>query len=149
MHNTTVPAARTRGRLWLSILPGLVLGAIVASIAACGSGDQTLDAIDPQAVVANPTYDQVFAIIHNNCNTCHTGSGEGEEGDAPQGVALADDVPGFETCTAIVAQRFDIFEKIEDNTMPPGALPRLTSEQRLTIQRWIENGAPAPCNQVP
>lgn len=148
MRSTSFPAARRRGRWWLSVIIGLALGAVVGSIAACGSGDRTLDAVDPNAVVANPTYEQVYAIIQNNCLSCHSGSEEGE-GDlvgGPATTAMLDDATGFEACTAIVAQRFDILERVEDNTMPPGALPRLTSEQKLTLRRWVGNGAPAPCN---
>jgi uncharacterized membrane protein len=142
MSETTPAEAHWQLRL-------LLLLAVVALVAgACASGDDTLDAVDPQAVDANPTYEQVFAILHNRCVLCHDGDGEGEGDLAYGGPALAaeDDLPGFEDCTSIVASRNDILERVEDNTMPPGALPRLTSEEKLTIRRWVENGAPAPCN---
>ena len=45
--------------------------AAVAAIPACSSGDKTLDEVDPKAVAANPTFDQVNAIIHNKCVICH------------------------------------------------------------------------------
>jgi uncharacterized membrane protein len=120
--------------------------AIGVLLAGCSSGDRTLDSVDPQAVVADPTYDQVFAIIQNNCVSCHGGSGEGEGDYALLSTRVLEDVPGFETCASIVALRDDILGTVEANTMPPGALPRLTNEQKLTIRRWVENGAPAPCN---
>jgi uncharacterized membrane protein len=142
MHQTEIAAAPARRRMW----PFLVL-VVAASFSACASGERTLDAVDPQAVSANPTYEQVFAIIQNNCVSCHEGSDddEGEESFLATAVA-AEDTPGLDDCTSIVALRDDILSQIEDNTMPPGALPRLSSEQKLIIRRWVENGAPAPCN---
>jgi uncharacterized membrane protein len=112
----------------------------------CASGDRPLDAVDPQAVPQNPTYDQVFAIVHNRCATCHDGGGGESEGEYFRASELAIDVPPLTTCTDIVALRDDIVTRVEDNTMPPGAMPRLSSAEKLLIRRWVENGAPAPCN---
>lgn len=142
MNKSTISAARRRRRPWHL----LALAGLACSLAGCSSGDRTLDAVDPQAVTAAPTYDQVFAIIHNNCVTCHTGSGEGENDMVAGASLVVEDVPGFEDCISIVAQRDDILGRVEDNTMPPGAMPRLTSEEKLILRRWVENGAPAPCN---
>jgi len=122
-------AARARRRSQALLI---LLAALAATFAACSSGDKTLDAVDPQAVTAHPTYDQVFAIVHNNCATCHDSG--------------AEKISPLTTCTDIVALRGDILGRIQDNTMPPGVLPRLSSEDKLLIQRWVENGAPAPCN---
>ena len=36
-----------------------------------------------------------------------------------------------------------------EGSMPPGALPRLNEVEKLTIARWIEQGACAPCNPCP
>ena len=126
----------------------LLAAVVTAAGGGCASGDRTLDAVDPQAVPQNPTYDQVFAIVHNRCVTCHDeGSGESEGGDfRASAAALEDDVPPLTTCTDIVALSDDIVTRVEDNTMPPGAMPRLSSEDKLLIRRWVENGAPAPCN---
>jgi uncharacterized membrane protein len=129
MLNTRMRALNCQLRACFLLLPVSIAAALVA----CSSGDKTLDAVDPQAVTANPTFDQVNAIIHNNCVTCHNEN-------APQNYS------SFETCTAIVAERGSILDRIQDNTMPPGVLPRLSAEEKLLIQRWVENGAPAPCN---
>lgn len=144
MHHSPCAAARERWRSWLLC----VLAGLACALSACASGDQTLDAVDPQAVATNPTYDQVYAIIYNNCVNCHEGSGEGEGEDFRFGTVAtaADDVPGLDDCTSIVALRDDILDQVEANTMPPGAMPRLTSEEKLILRRWVENGAPAPCN---
>jgi uncharacterized membrane protein len=149
MGFATSIAARTRRRFRVLLafaMPALI-AALVAVFAACSSGDRSLEEVDPNAVSANPTYDQVFAIIHNRCNMCHTSDSGGEGNDA---FRLTLDHSGvmapFTTCTDIVAERFSILERVQDNTMPPGVMPRLSSEDKLLIQRWVENGAPAPCN---
>ena len=135
----------------------LVLVVAAFSIGCGGSGDLPLDQVDPQAVSEDPTYDQVFAILHNSCVSCHDSGGDDDDDDDDDGGygtapgtktrIVADDLPDFTDCVEIVAFRDDILEQIEDNLMPPGAMPRLTSEQKLTIRRWIDNGAAAPCNQ--
>ncbi len=134
----------------------LVLVVAALSIGCGGSGDLPLDQVDPQAVSEDPTYDQVFAILHNNCVSCHDSGGDDDDDDDDDGgygIApgtktriVADDSPDLTDCVEIVALRDDILEQIEENLMPPGAMPRLTSEQKLTIRRWIDNGAAAPCN---
>ena len=125
--------------------------ALVAAVLACnGSGDLPLDQVDPEAAPANPTYDQVFTILHNRCVMCHTGEGEDEGGGElvtlRERATTGDAEPDLTDCVEIVALRDDILQQVEENTMPPGAMPRLTNEQKLTIRRWVENGAPAPCN---
>jgi uncharacterized membrane protein len=133
------------------IITFLILAVFAVALAGCASGDQTLDAVDPQAVPDEPTYEAVFAIIQNKCNLCHD-DGEGDDDDDDDyfvagAAALADDdIPALNDCTSIVAQRLEILDQVENNTMPPGAMPRLTSEEKLKIRRWVENGAPAPCN---
>ena len=55
--------------------------------------------------------------------------------------------PGLESCDAIRSNLDDIFIDIfVDNSMPPGAWPRLDSREKLIIQRWIDSGAGGPCN---
>ena len=143
MHKFATTTAPTRRWFWCL----LALSAVVFAAGGCASGDETLAVVDPQAVTAEPTYDQVFAIIHNNCVSCHEGSDdEGEEDFIGGAALLLEDVPGLDDCTSIVALRDDILEQVDANTMPPGAMPRLTSEEKLILRRWVENGAPAPCN---
>jgi hypothetical protein len=132
---------------------GRVLAAALVLIAlACnGSGDLPLDQVDPEAAPENPTYDQVFAILHNKCVNCHTGEDDDDDDDGGYSISTrrtttADVEPDLGDCIEIVGLRDDIVEQIEGNMMPPGAMPKLTNEQKLTIRRWVENGAPAPCN---
>ena len=128
----------------------LILGPVM--LWSCGgSGELPLDQVDPAAAPADPTYDQVYTILHNRCVTCHTGDGDEDDDDGgyaidPRRAVTGDVEPDLEDCFEIVGLRDDILEQIENNTMPPGAMPRLTSEQKLLIRRWVENGAPAPCN---
>ena len=129
-----------------------VLSIVIAltALACNGSGDLPLDQLDPDAAPQNPTYDQVFAILHNRCVTCHTGSNDDDGGGgysvSGRRTTTADVEPDLGDCIEIVGLRDDILERVEENTMPPGAMPKLTNEQKLTIRRWVENGAPAPCN---
>jgi len=143
MHKPPSLAANPYRRAFLVFISVAAAG----WIGACASGDDTLDAVDPQAVDESPTFEQVNAIIQNRCVLCHDSGGEDEgEDDYFRVSTVAEDVPGLATCTSIVALREDILSEVEGNTMPPGALPRLTSEEKLQIRRWVENGAPAPCN---
>lgn len=141
---TAAPGARAR---WILVLASLVTGLV----AACGSGDRPLDQVDPDSVPADPTYEQVYAIIDRECVPCHQSGDDGGEDDVvgPNAArTLLEDAPKLNDCTSVVAQRNEIWTTIENNSMPPGAWPRLTSEERLMIRRWIDNGAPAPCNPV-
>ena len=111
-----------------------LLGALafLGAVAGCGSGDRPLDEVDPNAAPIHPTYEQVFAIVDRSCVPCH------RAGSAR--------VTRIDDCSSIVALRTSIVQDVDDNTMPPGVWPRLTSEEKLTIRRWVEDGTPAPCN---
>jgi uncharacterized membrane protein len=108
-----------------------------------GSGDLPLDQVDPDAVAAHPSFDQVNAIMNRSCVPCHQGETDDEGGARALGASAE---PNLEACSQIVAQRNSIWEQVDGNLMPPGAWPRLTSQEKLIIQRWIDDGAPAPCN---
>jgi len=128
----------------------VVIGLLMTAAAAisCARGDRTLDEVDPAAVAAQPSYDQVFAIMQRDCAPCHKGGGEAG-GSAARAAAEDDFDADLTTCRGIVDSRFDIMASVEANRMPPGAWPRLTSEERLILQRWIDNGAEAPCQSAP
>ena len=131
-------------------LPLLIL---LAGGAGCNSGDATLAQVDPDAVPQNPDYEIVFGIIQRECAPCHTDAdddGEEEEGAStwagPQRAALGGVEPDLTTCIGILCSLGDIDEQIRENKMPNGAWPRLSSEEKLIIERWMLNGAVAPCN---
>lgn len=130
-----------------SFVFGLSLVSVIL-VCSCGSGDRPLETVDPDAVPADPSFDSVFAIIQRECTPCHQGDGEDDSLDDYYvgGNALANAEPGLATCKDILDAAGDIGNTVlEKNTMPPGAWPRLTSEQKLIIKRWLTNGAKAPC----
>lgn len=125
----------------------LVLLALSVTALGCGgSGDLPLDQVDPNAAPAAPTYDQVFAILHNDCTNCHAGGDGGGFVVSRARTTTSNATPDLSNCVEIVAFAGDIFDQVANDRMPPGAMPRLTSAEKLLIQRWVENGAPAPCN---
>ena len=112
-------------------LPTLVVALtfLLTIVAGCASGDGSLEAVDPDTVSADPSWDRVFSIIQRDCTPCHD-----------------DDFPPYVTCEDVIAAIDDLYEDVFiKNSMPPGAWPRLTSEEKLAIQRWIDNGMKAPC----
>jgi len=142
LHRST---AAQRFRACARVCGLLLFMAAPTILSGCGSGDRPLEEVDPGSVPSNPTYDQVFAIIDRECVSCHQSGGDDESSAAATAVAERLEETNLSDCTSIVAQRDNIWEVIEANTMPPGALPRLSSEERLVVRRWIDNGAPAPC----
>ena len=117
-------ARRVNTRWALFLLSATILAG------SCSSGDLPLDAVDPGAVPDTTTYDQFFLIIQRECLPCHDDGGT---------------EPPFDTCENVLAN-FDalVKEVFVTNTMPPGAWPRLSSEERLIIQRW---SGEAPCTE--
>lgn len=135
-----------------SIRLGMFMGAVflVLQMVGCNSGSAPLAEVDPNAVPADPSYDAVYAIIQRDCAPCHGAGGAGGDvspWEGPQQAAEEDDDPGdLTTCQGIIDSLEGINRTIVNNTMPPGAWPRLTSEEKLIVERWILNGAVAPCN---
>lgn len=116
-------------------------GVLLSILAACASGDRTLNEADPGIVAQRPAYAQVEPIFQADCVPCHSGTDERAGRRLTTMVAIAND-PGLESCQSIVNNLEDVVEEIFDkNSMPPGAWPRLTSKERLTIERWIDGGA--------
>lgn len=136
------PEVRDRGpvlgwSLGLVLVPAAL--AVLALVASCGRGDKTLLQADPGAVVAAPTYQQVRAILDLNCVPCHKGQGSD--------LSVR---PNLQTCEGMMGELGRIVQDaVVLEKMPPGAWPRLTEEEKLTITRWIENGACAPCKPCP
>ncbi len=98
----------------------------------CASGDASLGVVDPQAVPENPTFDQVFAIVQRECTACHD-----DGGPSPPYLNCEDLLDNLEPL---------ITTALNENSMPPGAWPRLNSVDRLTLSRWIAQGSEAPCD---
>ena len=118
---------------WRPFILGLVLPAsALGGFAACSSGDAPLATVDPEAVPADPSFEQAFGILQRECAPCHDSGGTD---------------PPLDTCEDVLDNLGGIAaETLEKNSMPPGAWPRLTSEERLLLTRWIARGADAPCD---
>ncbi|UCH83000.1 MAG: hypothetical protein JSW50_11075 [Candidatus Latescibacterota bacterium] len=130
----------------LLVISIVALTIFVAAVVGCASGDRPLEAVDPDSVPADPTWDQVFSIIQRECTPCHNDDNGKDEDDDGSENGDDDDDPNYETCEGVVGGLSDLYDEVfEKNTMPPGAWPRLTSEEKLIIQRWIDNGVKSPC----
>lgn len=128
---------------------------LVAILASCGSGNKTLNEADPNVVASKPTWAQVEPIIQRDCVPCHSGTEEKsrdrededeeeeDEGERDKRARTLGVDPGLESCLSVVNNLDDVSQTIFiDNDMPPGAWPRLTSEEKLLIERWIEGQTP-------
>jgi uncharacterized membrane protein len=123
---------------------------ITMLLTACGSGDLTLNEADPDIVAQKPTWTQVEPIFQRECVPCHAGTdetGDDDDDDARDKRLLAaasSNDPGLESCRSVMNNSEDIISEVfRNNTMPPGAWPRLTSKERLTIERWMATGQAA------
>lgn len=126
------------------------------SFAACGSGDLPLDEVDPDAAPQIPTFDQVNSIFKRSCVPCHTGDNTDSNntnqmpllpGNGDDDGEDDDNFLPYDTCEQILNDIGNILtEAVTDESMPPGAWPRLTEREKLIIIRWLETGACAPCN---
>jgi uncharacterized membrane protein len=105
-----------------------MLPAAALALGGCGSGDRPLAEVDPNAVPQTTTYDQVYSIVQRQCLPCHKEGGTG---------------PPYDTCQHVI-ENFDALyvQVFVTNQMPPGAWPRLSSEEKLVIERW---DGEAPC----
>lgn len=134
------PVLRSRTCL---IAAGLTL---YLTFAGCNSGSKSLLEADPEAVPATPTYEMVQAILDRSCAPCHHSGG----GDRPARLAPLEDDYDYSTCRGVVSGLGGVFDTaIRGSSMPPGAWPRLTSEEKLLIERWADQGACGPCRSCP
>jgi uncharacterized membrane protein len=139
---------------------------ILPTVLACGSGTGPLSVVDPEAAPAQPTYDEVVFILERHCLSCHGGSAArtslaaahpSRHGDGkavkPAGAVDEDEddeSTDYSSCAGIQAGLEGILgTAVRGNSMPPGALPRLTQVERLVIDRWIDQGACSPCTVCP
>jgi hypothetical protein len=107
----------------------LLAGAVLVLLCACGSGDLPLEVVDPEAAPLQPTFAQVQAILERHCAPCHDRGGR----DYSSCDGIERDLDGLRGTV------------LESGSMPPGAWPRLDERQKLLLERWLEQGACAPC----
>jgi len=152
MHSRLLRRSNALSALAWFLLFGVTL-AFIPGMGGCGKGNLTLEQADPGAVPLDPDFKLVFDIIDRQCVPCHGAGSDSTGGDVPAQQNPGGETgvlgvgPDLSTCVLIVRNRFAIQRDVLDTRrMPPGAWPRLTSEETLTIQRWLVNGAKAPCN---
>ena len=106
---------------------------VCLGLSACVSGDGTLEQIDPEAAPTVPTYTgHVGPIMDRYCTACHAE-------DAQPGKV---DGYGYGTCLEVKENWGSIVWTVyETKTMPPGGAQRMTSADKLTLQRWYRQGA--------
>lgn len=125
----------------------LLLLLVASALFGCESGEKTLMEVDPAAVPADPGFQMVVDILDRTCVPCHRG---GASGPALLEEDEDEDDPDYDTCRGILEGLDGLVESgIQEESMPPGAWPRLTEAEKLIILRWIQNGACAPCNPCP
>lgn len=111
----------------------LVACLALAALVGCGTGDLTLEEIDPQAAPAAPTWTaHVRAIMQVHCVACHD----------PDGQAGAQEGYAYDTCDATKRGWGGLVETVFDTAeMPPGGAMRLQPWEELTLIRWREQGS--------
>lgn len=143
---TAIEARLPIGLRRVPIAALLAMAVLAFSLTACNSGSKTLLEADPGAVPLAPTYEMVHAVLDRNCAPCHHSGGD----DSPRGRVLLEDDYDYASCGGIVSGLGGLFDTaINGSSMPPGAWPRLTPEEKLLIQRWADQGACAPCRSCP
>ena len=103
------------------------------ALTGCGTGDLTLDEVDPQAAPEAPTWSShVEAILQVHCVACHD----------PNGQAGAQEGQAYDTCQATRRGWRGLAETVFDaGSMPPGGAMRLHPWEELTLMRWHDQGA--------
>ena len=123
----------------LALLLGLV---VLTSLLACSSGDETLSVVEPQSVPEFPTFDQVYAVLERSCVPCHSRNKPADGGVGLLQEGEDEDDPNYDTCEDVIAGLGGLLTEVFNETMPPGAWPRLTEREKLLIVRWAQTGAP-------
>jgi len=114
----------------------------IVVLGACNSGEKSLTEVDPDAVTLFPSYDQVASIVERNCVPCHKGDGPCLNPEPDGGFD-----PNFDSCDCLRAGFGLLLKVVDENTMPPGAWPRLTSEEKQILHNWADAGMCGPCNE--
>jgi len=129
------------GWLAATVLTALLLAG-AAGLSSCNSGEQALTDVDPGAVPLQPSYDRMRTILEKSCVPCHKGGSEGY-GDGE------DDLdPDLETCEGIQEAIGDVLRVVREDTMPPGAWPRLTEAEKQILFNWLlESEGCSPCTE--
>ncbi len=89
------------------------------------------------AATSTPAFTQVRMILVQRCAVCHSESPTMPGvTSAPNGVRM--DTPEQIKSLALLIKA----RAVDDRSMPPGNITEITEEERATLQRWVEAGAP-------
>lgn len=89
------------------------------------------------AATSTPAFTQVRMILVQRCAVCHSESPTMPGvTSAPNGVTM--DTPEQIKSLALLIKA----RAVDDRSMPPGNITETTEEERATLQRWVEAGAP-------
>jgi uncharacterized membrane protein len=115
-----------------SIIALSALSLCVALLSACVFGDGTLDEVDPAAAPATPSYTaHVAPIMERYCTACHAEDAQPGEVEGY----------GYETCAKVRRNWGGIVETtLDSSSMPPGGAVRVSSPEKLALQRWWAQG---------
>ncbi len=120
-------------------------GLLAVLLGACNSGSKTLLQADPGAVPAHPTYAMVHSIVDRACAPCHKSGGAADTTLTGSSRFHEHDLD-YATCAGIQDGIQGLIDTgVDRESMPPGAWPRLTEEEKLVILRWVADGACSPC----
>ena len=107
---------------------------LLSAAVGCGFGDASLDALDPGAAPATPSWSaDVQPLMDLYCTACHA---EDAQPGRVEGY-------GYGTCEETREERnWEGFERsvFVENEMPPGGAPRLRESELLTLRRWADQG---------
>ena len=104
---------------------------------ACGWGDVAFDQlaeVDPQSVPDNPTWtNDVRPRLDFYCSSCHSD-------DSPGGPRADLDLSVYDNAVGafLVIERVVVME----NSMPPGARPKLNARDWAILAQWRDRGFP-------
>ena len=123
---------RGMGHVNTWLLPAAAVGMV--ALAYVSHGPRT-----PTPVSEAPPFEEIERIVQERCVTCHA--------DKPTFAAYAEAPLGLslETPESIRANAAKIHTQVVATPiMPLGNLTQMTAEERATLGKWIDAGAPLP-----
>lgn len=108
------------------------LSMLSLALSGCAFGEGALGDVDPQAAPATPEYTaHVAPIMERYCTACHAEDAQPGEVEGY----------GYETCAKVRRNWNSIVETVFDTSeMPPGGAVRVSSPEKLALQRWWAQG---------
>lgn len=114
-----------------SDLQRTISGGILLLVTSCiPFGDDALEELDHDAAPLSPQYEADLApIFERYCLACHR----------PEAMATARATPWLDTEPRVERYACRVHARVTEWSMPPGAMDRPTSRERLTLDRWADD----------